>query len=353
MDKINNVFYFDKVRFKENFDSYSTLANICYPMKANSCEILISTLHPMILKNKGYFSVSTISHFDTLTKLKVSPDSISLINVLMDQSNIKYLYDKGVRFFTFDKFVSIKSFLEYADENCKISLRLSINEVFSTHHSHLGASLQEIRQMFYQINTKNKHIGLSFYIPPKLKNKKNALNKMFNFIEKNLSDLDFEFICISGLKEANKLNKQKLESFKRTLKLTKLYLEPGQYLLEQTFVLKSPIIRIDSKNLVIKNGIFSGLLDKLIYNKHFDFYFKHEADIIRFKHKWNLGLKKIYLYGGSGDSADILGKYYLNKEEIKLLKHEKYIYIDNVGAYFEEFYINHGGDFNIEYIIKE
>ena len=103
---------------------------------------------------------------------------------------------------------------------------------------------------------------------------------------------------------------------------------------------------------VIKNGIYSGFFDILLYNKKFDIYLKSKNDgEIKLEYeKSSLNDYEFIMCGGSSDSGDILGKMYINsmyKDE--LVEGAKFI-IKNVGAYFEEFFMPYSNDLKKVYI---
>jgi len=62
-------FYLNKNKLIENFNNYSRLGNVYYPLKTNSNEMIIKTLSPLITKaENGGFLISSITHFETLSK---------------------------------------------------------------------------------------------------------------------------------------------------------------------------------------------------------------------------------------------------------------------------------------------
>ena len=137
---------------------------------------------------------------------------------------------------------------------------------------------------------------------------------------------------------------------------SQVFLEPGEYMLYGAIDLKTSIVRFKygkRKSLILKNGIFSGMLDRVLYNKKFDFILTINGKTIHLSPHIKFGMTKIYVYGGSGDSVDYLGKYYIEKEFANLFKENQEVIIKNAGAYFEEFYIPHGDELQIVYdIIK-
>ena len=135
--KENNIyFYFNKNKLIENFKSFSELSNVYYPLKTNSNEKIIKTLHSLIDKSNNGYLISSIYHFQILQKLNINPLKMCCINVLAEDDTIKYLYDSGVRFFTFDNINSLSNFSKYADlTKVKIAIRLSTMQLFDNNCS--------------------------------------------------------------------------------------------------------------------------------------------------------------------------------------------------------------------------
>ena len=277
------------------------------------------------------------------------PSEIALINVLCDDEFIKKLYKEGVRAFSFDNLLSLKKFLEYADDRqCKISLKLNISNAFKK-HSHLGLEKADFIAGCKLIKDRFDEVGINFYLPHSIKYKNNILEKMLNYIIKNFQSLGITFANIAGLKEASAISPNVISQFKSQLSLKQVYLEPGQYLLENVFDLCTNIIRFKEgkrKELIIQRGIYSGMLDCLLYKKQFGLYFIAGNRKIYLKKKAGHRLVSLYLFGGSGNSDDFLGRYYLTKEEMELLKTQSRIYLHNIGSYFEEFVIPSLCEFN-------
>lgn len=351
----NNIqFIFYKQRLIKNYNKYKKLGNIYYPLKTNSNHLIINNLHK-IFNNQDGFLLSNINHYEYLNKLGISPKKMCLINVLTSNDSIKYLYDQGVRFFVFDNYDSLKYFCSYANlKECKIAIRLNTMEVFDDTLMHLGADTKECLRMINLLKNKCFKIGISFYLQTKIKDKPKAMELMINYIINNFKNEKLDFISIAGLK--NNLKKEYLEKVKETMKLKEIILEPGKYLVGDTFDLITKIIRVKKiKNktiVIIKNGIYSGLLDILLYNEKFKISFKnHQGKYIEFSHKkdekHNYG---IYMCGGSSDSGDVIGMIYIEEKYKNDIKKDTEVLFQDIGSYFEEFFMPYGGDINKKYI---
>ncbi len=345
-------FLFNSNKLIYNYDGYKRLGNIFYPLKTNSNDIIINNLKQLFNNDDG-FLISNIRHFVLLTKLNISPNKMCLINVLSGNDTIKYLYNQGVRFFVFDNISVLNYFISYANlKECKIALRLNTMEVFEDTLMHLGASTNECIKMLELLKDKGNKVGISFYLQTKIKNDFNAMEKMINYIKQNFNSFKLDFISIAGIKKYSELNEKYIKKIKVSMNLSEIILEPGKYLVGNTFDMITKVIRLknikDKSIVIIKNGIYSGLLDVLLYNEKFQFYLKTiNNDYIEFSHiKDNEHDYEIYMCGGSSDSGDIIGTMYINKKYRDEIKIGTEILIKDIGSYFEEFFMNYGGDIN-------
>ena len=345
-----NEFIFYKQRLINNYHEYKKLGNIYYPLKTNSNHLIINNLNK-IFTNQDGFLISNINHYKCLNKLGISSQKMCLINVLASNDSIKYLYEQGVRFFVFDNYDSLNYFCSYANlKECKIAIRLNTMEVFDDTLMHLGADTKECLRMINLLKNKCFEIGISFYLQTKIKDKPKAMELMINYIINNFKNEKLDFISIAGLK--NNLKKDWLEKVKETMNLKEIILEQGKYLVADTFDLITKIIRIkeikNQKIVIIKNGIYSGLLDIILYNEKFKMYFKnHQGKLIEFSHikndKYN---HEIYMCGGSSDSGDVIGMVYIEEKYKDDITVGTEVLFKEIGAYFEEFFMPYGGDIN-------
>ena len=118
--------------------------------------------------------------------------------------------------------------------------------------------------------------------------------------------------------------------------------------------LKTRIIDVKNINkkqfVVIQNGIYTGFLDKIIFNK------KYEMMLLMNENNFEIRYKKdkicnhgFYLFGGSSDTLDFLGKYYINKRASKNLIIGQNVLVKNVGAYFEEVFTSYCNNLVVKY----
>ena len=353
-------FYFDKAKLINNFYEFKKYGDIFYPLKTNSNINILKALKPHINRNNNGFLISHPSHFYMLKKLGIPAKRMCLINVLAEDDFVLKLYNKGVRYFTFDNMQLLIEFAKYADlSHVKIAVRLSITEVFKDKFSHLGGNKDECIEIikFLKVN-KCSEYGISFYLQRELFTTDDCLNTMLDYICLNFKNCNMSFVNIGGAKEYQEIDPAKLAMVKKELKINKIILEPGRFLSGNCVDMKTRIIKVKEienlKTIIIKNGIYSGFVDVLLYNKNFEIYFetKQDGKIRLTNNKVNDNDFEFIICGGSSDSGDRLGKFYLDsKYKDELVVNAKF-YVKNVGAYFEEFFMPLGGDLVKKYNLK-
>lgn len=356
----NNIYFnFNKNKLSKNFDNYSKIGKIYYPLKTNSNETLLKELQKLIDRVDNGFLISSITNFEILQKLGVNPLKMCFINVLAENETIKFLYESGIRFFTFDNIDSLIEFSKYANlGETKIAVRISTMQVFNNKFVHLGANLDETIRMLNFIKSKCNNYGISFYVQNNLKQEENSVEEILKYIQEKFRNSEIKFVNIGGLKQFENINKKIIESFKEEFKINELILEIGRYLVEDTIELRTRIIRekiINNKKIVIiKNGIYSGFFDILLYNKKFPIYFisKNDGEIKVEYEKTETNNYEFTMCGGSSDSGDKLGKMYINYKYRDELIEKAEFCIKDVGAYFEEFFMPYSNDLNKVYIIE-
>ena len=349
------TFLINKSRIINNYHNYSKIGNIYYPLKTNTNKIILKTLSNNFSQNDG-FLISNLTHFNILNSMNISPKKMGYINVLSSNDTTKYLYDKGVRFFVFDTIKSLEEFINYANlKECRIAIRLNTMEVFDDTLMHLGASTIECKKMLDELINKCESIGISFYLQTKIKNEKDALERMLQHIQNNFKEYKIDFLSLAGLKKYDEINTKSINEIKNNMNLKNIILEPGKYLVSDSVNLITKVIRkkqINNKNIIIiKNGIYSGLLDVILYNEKFKFYLVDNNEYIKFSYiKNDNDDVEVNICGGSSDSGDVIGTLYINKKYFDKIQIGSEILIKDVGSYFEEFFMTYGGDINKVYM---
>lgn len=359
LEENNLKFYFNKNKLIENYNKFSKDGDIYYPLKTNSNENLIKALSTLLNKANNGYLISSLYHFELLKKLGISPSRMCFINVLVEKETIRYLYDNGVRFFTFDCLKSLEEFVEYANlREVKIAIRLSTMQIYKDKFTHLGAELEEtLRMIEFLKRNGNSNYGISFYIQKNIKTENNVFENILQYIQEKYSDSNLKFISIGGIN--TEINHKVLDDLKTKLKIEQIILEVGRYLVEDTIELETRIIRDkmirNTKTIVIKNGIYSGFFDILLYNKRFQLYLKTENnEEIKFEYeKSQTADYEVYICGGSSDSGDKIGIMYIDSAYKNELITGRKIIIKDVGAYFEEFFMPYSKDLRKVYIDKK
>ena len=220
--------------------------------------------------------------------------------------------------------------------------------------SHLGASLKEALEMLAFLKDKCNDYGIAFYIQRSLKAKENVVENTFRYILNNYKNLGIKFINIGGVALKSKENIDILANFKSQLSIKEVVLEVGGDLVFDTMDLETRIIRSknvsNQKIVIIKNGIYSGFFQSILYGKNFEMYLVNkENKQIKFEHeKTENNEIEIFLCGGSSESGDKLVKVYIDSKYEDELLEGGIIVIKNVGAYFEEFFMGYASDLNVK-----
>lgn len=344
LEENNLYFKFDKNKVAENFNNYSRLGSVYYPVKTNSNKLIVERLKEL---NSG-FLVTTLNNFEVLKELDVNMDKVCVINVLSEEETIKHYYDNGIRFFTFDNMNSLIEFSKYADlTQTKIVIRLSTMQMFPEKFTHLGADLDEALKMINFLKDKCNNYGIAFYIQHDLKQKENVLEKSFDYIVKSYHGIGVKFANIGGISLTNK--KEMIDEFKAALELEEVVLEVGRDLVQDSMEIETRIIRektINNKKIItIKNGIYSGFFHAILYGKKFPMYLKVEEDRINLEYQKAKETDcEIFVYGGSSESGDKIATVYIDTKYKDELVEGNKIIIKDVGAYFEEFFMSYGSD---------
>ena len=351
-------FYFDINKLNKNFDDFEKIGRVYYPLKTNSNEIVLEYLLPMISRGENGFLISHLSHYYKLIKMGVKPNRMCLINVLAEGELIKMLYENGVRYFTFDNLEILDRFSKYADLNeTKIAVRLSITEVFKDKFSHLGGGADECKKMLSFLKGKCEDYGISFYLQREIFSNNNSLNEMLDFIYDNFIGYNMTFLNIGGAKKPEEIDVQRIEDIKRQLNIDTIIIEPGRYLVGNCVDMETRITKISNiqnrKTVIVKNGIYSGFVDILLYSKKFEIYFQtnNKDKVLLSYEKTEECDYEFFICGGSSDSGDRFGSFFINsKYKDEIIVGAKF-YIKDVGAYFEEFFMPLGGDLIKKYNI--
>lgn len=355
--KPSMIFYINSKNIENNFKEVSKFGNVFYPLKTNSNAEIIKILKSLITSNGG-FLLSSLCHFYALKKQKISPEKMAFINVCAEQKTLKKLYQNGVRFFAFDNFECLEKFANYADKKTtKICVRISVCDVFDCEFSHLGANLTQATKMLKFLKNNGFLYGISFYLHKKLKFLNNSLQIMLDYILNNFKDYGIKFINIGGIFENTVGFFDKILDIKKQLEIAEINIEPGTKLLDGCVDLSSQILTKKRQDfgisLVVKNGIYSGFFDSVLYGKKYDVFLDFDGELVELKKCKNKGCLCVKIFGPTADSDDFVGDYYIDENFADKVLSANYILVKNCGAYFEELFCAYCQDNQKKYIITK
>lgn len=342
-------FYLNLNKLQDNYKKFSNIGQVYYPVKSNSNEVIIRELD----KLGSNFLIAYLNHFKKLISIGVEPSKCFVSSTLMSEMDTRYLYDNGVRFFTFDNIESLKTFLSYADKNkVKVALRINIGEVFDV-FSHLGATSTELDEMVDILKDAGvTNYGISFYLQKELFMESDSLMTMIDFITKKFSQRGIRFIDIGGGLEPEKIDKEKVIKSLSSIEVSEIIVEPGRYLVGNAGFMETEVIRKKASNVfILQNGIYSGLLDSKLVGKKFDLSIVTHDEVIQLSKENDSKKREITFCGSSNDSIDIIGTYYLDEDKLNLIGEGTTVIVNDALSYVEELFIPLGGDFNIDYHI--
>ena len=363
MEKQKVNFVLNEGVLSENVDNFTKIGQVYYPLKSNSNEVIIEELVKLFEGTNNGFLVTYRSHFEKLISLGVSPDRIGIVNVLADDEDLEYYYNNGVRYFTFGNADKLNKFLEYADPaDVKISIRLNIKEPFEEvlgeKKIHLGAKTDTCKRMFDTLNEHGiNNYGISFYLQKELLPQPDVLNHMLDYIEENFDGYKFRFINIGGALKAHKIDQDKLNETREKMGADYIIVEPGRYMVGNAGYMETTIEERNDEDdiIIVKNGIYGGLLDAKLYGKTYSLVIPVEEGYVRLSKEEideNGNKRKGFtICGGSSDSGDCIGEYFIDETFADRLQPGSKIIVLNALTYVEEFMMKLGGDLEPEYHI--
>ena len=346
-------FYLNINKLEANYKQFLKIGEIYYPLKSNSNNVVLKEIIKLYHNSNNGFLITHNSHFNKLRKLGVSPKKMCMVNVITDDKEVRFFYQKGVRYFTFDNINGLKSFLKYANlKETRIAIRLNIIEIFHV-FSHLGATSLECKEMLELLKQNNaSDYGISFYLQKEIIPGKNEFNKMLEYIVKNFKKYNLTFLNIGGALKPNEINNNYLNDIKKKMNIKLIITEPGRYFVGNTGYMETTIIKKKMRNVfIIQNGIYAGLLDVLLYNKKFELFAKIDGDLIKLQYEATKNCKEIIICGASSDSGDRIGTFYIEEKYFHKLDVGVNIIVNNALTYVEDFFMPLGGDLKVKYNI--
>lgn len=340
-----------KNELKETLEGYTLFGTVYYPIKANANRHLLSVLNDYMQGTPNGFFISNLGQFHTLKDLGVDVSKIGVLNILMDSHDIAYLYQEGVRLFTFDNLSEVEKFKTYANlsEVCA-TVRLSTMCIYNDIVTPYGCDLTECNQILTALQG-CKELGLSIYLNSEVKKEPNALARILDYIVKSVENEPYklDFISLGGLPRYKALCHTLFNEVKKSLNLNSFILEPGRHLVEKCIDMETSINRVKWVNhkptLFLAMGIYSGALDHYLYERRFGFSVKlPNGSYYALSTEEFSGSTPVTIYGCSADTKDHLGVYYIKPERLNDLLLAKSLTIKGMGSYSEVFTMSYGAD---------
>jgi len=131
-------------------------------------------------------------------------------------------------------------------------------------------------------------------------------------------------------------------------------LEPGRYLVGNTIDMETTIIETkqvaNKQYIIVKNGVYSGLVDTLLYHKQFEYKLKTEEGLLKLEtNQSDIANYEFLICGESSDSKNRLGKFYINEKYKTSLVTSATLVVPNAECYVSEFFMPLGGDLSKQY----
>lgn len=321
-------------RIKRNIKKEQKRGNVFYPIKTNDSSKIIKIIDKYLSIKDGYL-ISSKSHLGVLIDCEISLDRVVYINCVSPNEVRNEIYDLGVRQFIFGDFESFVEFYR-THKDIKVGFRLRISQFTDYYKGFvdcpLGMFKSEFEEAIEYCNKEGVSFGIQMYFTrDTVKFHKRMLQNLISYI-RDLNIL-YDFINLGGLSD----NFCEIKKY-----FSSINIEVGERLLHYAVSCNTKLLAKKGNTLFIDASVYNGMLDALIYNKKFSYYF---GDIsldgihcISLAHDSSARhTKRVVVCGNSCDSKDILGTYWMMEDEFNYLYAGMPIEIVNVGAYFDVF----------------
>lgn len=338
----------DLKRLEENYCEFNKFGNVYYPVKTNHNKVILRKL-----KKLGCgFECDSISHIKKVYSRRTA-SKIIFSNVAKSYEDIEWAIRHKISFYTIDDINSLKTIIslakKYRLKKININIRINIFDIFksvflnkSALDSCLGADINTCKELLDIINNQKEieiYKGISFYVQTEMYNKKDMLEKVFEYLSINFSSEDkLSWINIGGGSSLTRLKDlaSSIQNNMRLLKIKSLILEPGRFLLDNVVDVYIPIIRINNLNegkvvASIAIGIYHGFIDIILHNREFDIGYIKDDKFIKLDKYSNEG-KKLIIRGPTSDSLDLIGTFQMPSD---LINKDTIFLVKNIGAYFQ------------------
>lgn len=302
--------------------------SVFYPVKANSNLSVLRMIDSFV---DGY-EVDSLHHINKLLKkIDVSPDRVLYSYPLKTKREISQAICMGIKKFAVDNLAECNNIIAANDNNSCFIIRVDVTDYIDEGNLiKWGASSNEIPLIIESIEKSgNKLLGFSFYLPQEIVGAENfesvvlALDKRYNLKQYDVLDIG------GGYSNNMLLKVQEILFNNLKLATTRVIIEQGRFLLDPAIDMLVTIIGVREKKgiklVFVDSGIYHGLLDVIIKEKHF------QIDLIG-RTSLTTELQTYLVCGDTSDISDTIGFYDLPAD----IKVGDKLLIHNCGAYCEE-----------------
>ncbi len=333
---------------KDDFDELTRclpFSKIFYAVKANPMDEVLSLLRDL----GSNFDVATRYEFDQLLKLGVDPSRISYGNTIKKEADIKYFYEKGVRYYATDSEQDLEKIARSAPGS-NVFFRIltdgkgadwPLSKKFGAHPD-----------IIYSLILKAPEIGLvpyglSFHVGSQQRDIgqfDEAISKCTYLFQAAAEEGIFlKMINLGGGFPANYIQyNQSLDIYAKEIKrfleddfgdeIPEIWIEPGRSMAADSGIIVSEIIMISKKAKYSENqwvyidiGKFGGMIETIDESIKYPIYCDREGNT-----------QEVILAGPTCDSMDILYEDYKYKLPDTIQPGDK-VYIFGTGAYTQSY----------------
>ena len=282
-----------ETRAKLLFDGNKLIANyqrlqkalptfsIAYAMKSNSNENIVRILE----KEGSCFETASYNEISYLLDLGISAKKMIFSNPVKVPSSISDALSKGVDTFTFDSIEELEKFKEFP--SAKLVLRLEVPSVGAMWplNKKFGCPTKMWATLFQKMKEGNYHLdGITYHVGSQCENINtwnDAMDTVYEAIKlSHTYGLKPYILNIGGgfpidlgrpipnVEDIGTLLYSHLTKWEtENIKITKLFAEPGRYLVGSAGVLEATIVGVTSRSecrwVFLNTGIFAGMLESI------------------------------------------------------------------------------------------
>ena len=320
-------YLFDQKKFKNLIMDYKNIGEIYYPIKSNDDPLIIEFL----IQEGCCFEVDSIEHIKQLiTVYHLDPIRILFSYPILEQDDIIQANKFGIKKFVVDtqeEYENICSIISSPSFIVRLNAVEVLGPNYSPPHNKWGMTIDNAKALIDQIRAKNQDvIGISFYLFKEIVSPQ-SLKNMLAAIRGEFYGYDLRFLNIGGgisPCDINKVNKDLCKT-KEAIGASDVIIEPGTPLLNPCIDMIVSVTAIRYINgcrfIFINSGIYRGLIDTIIKQRHFDI---QDEGVMQ-----NSDFVKTIVCGASSDVSDCLGEYNLRSN----LRVGDQLIIKECGAY--------------------